>query len=123
MSITINNNTGSLTILTGPMFSGKTTELLKRQSEEVKNNNTTIVLKPNIDNRYDRNAVVTHNQAKTNAFSIETLNDVKEAINNTQYIFIDEIQFFNLSIIEEIEYWKTKKKHIIVAGLDTDYLA
>lgn len=123
MSITIYKHSGSLTVITGPMFSGKTTELTRQYTEHSEQKHSTLVLKPRIDTRYDNLSIVTHDKIKTPALAIESLKEAEEKVKNADYIFIDEVQFFTPKDFKEIEVWIALNKHIIVAGLDTDYLA
>ncbi|MFN3410761.1 MAG: hypothetical protein ACK4YF_01200 [Exilispira sp.] len=102
-------------LIIGPMFSGKTTELLRRLQRGMIAGKKVILLRPVIDTR----EIITHDQLKTTGnipqVSLSNLNDFD--IDSYDYIGIDEGQFFtNLSKI--INNWANNGKHIIVAGLD-----
>lgn len=102
-------------LIIGPMFSGKTTELLRRLQRGMIAGKKVMLLRPVVDTR----ETITHDQLKTTGsipqISISNLNDFD--IDSYDYIGIDEGQFFaNLAKI--INNWATNGKHIIVAGLD-----
>jgi len=107
---------GRITTITGPMFSGKTTELLRLKSREEIAKRYSLTFKPEMDNRYSDKSIVNHNGVKEEAISCadsdQILEKVKEYLsssNQNDYplvnVFIDEVQFFNskvLNIIREI---------------------
>lgn len=83
---------GTLKIICGPMFSGKTTDLLKnilwaKNGRQRK----TVVFKTSFDNRYAEQEVVSHEGLQTTALSINKWHDVPEG---TEIVFFDEVQFF-----------------------------
>lgn len=100
---------GILTTIVGPMFSGKTTELLRLMDRELIAKRNSILFKPNIDNRYSKEEVVNHNgigrKAVIACFSKDILNKVLELEKSEKIenIFIDEVQFFDSGIIEIIK--------------------
>lgn len=106
-------------VITGCMFSGKTTELISR----LKNINADyLLIKPQIDNRGSDNKVSTHSGVAENAIKVNNLSDVLNLIEGVGVIGIDEAQFFNESIIHDLNYIKSKGLRIIIAGLEKDYL-
>lgn len=112
----------SLDIIMGPMFAGKSCELIKRIRILKVLKKNYIVVKPAIDNRYDENMVVSHNFEKEHCFTLENLNDIFNHLNNNDIdtIFIDEGQFFSdlknvvITLVEEY------KINVVVTGLDGD---
>jgi len=84
---------GDLKLIIGPMFSGKTTELINRYSRYIIAKKQCIMVKYDKDNRYSFDNVVTHNNIKVSAISCNFLNNL-EIPAETQIICIDEIQFY-----------------------------
>jgi len=108
-----------LQVITGCMFAGKTTELLKRlNSLNVKY----LLIKPMMDNRIEGNQVSTHSGTAKQAIRVNNLSDVFERLTNIQVVGIDEAQFFSKSIIKDLKYLNSKNIKVIIAGLDKDYL-
>ena len=110
---------GKIEIITGCMFSGKSTELLNRLnncSEDY------LLLKPKIDTRYGLSDVTTHSGIKNSAKVVSSISDVFDSISNINVIGIDEAQFFSSSIINDSLKLKSLGKRIIIAGLNKDYL-
>lgn len=112
---------GSLNIIYGSMFSGKTTELL-RQIERVELlNKPFLVFSSHLDNRYGTNILSSHTKITYPCNPIKSLHEIiqHKDYNNTKYIFIDEFQFFvNTTPI----YLMLNKdhKHIFLSGLIID---
>lgn len=102
-------------LIIGPMFSGKTTELLRRLQRAMIAGKKVILLRPTIDTR----ETITHDELKSTGkipqIAISNLKDFDS--NDYDYIGIDEGQFF-LNLAENVNNWATNGKHIIVAGLD-----
>ena len=104
---------GELHLFIGPMFSGKTTELLRRVRGE-----DTVIIKYDGDRRP---GVWTHDQISSPALSTHLLEDVKPMILEYRVIGIDEAQFFT-DLVDFCSEMMTMDKIIFVAGLDGDYL-
>ena len=112
---------GEIQLIIGPMYSGKTTELLRLYKRYYLAGKKCILIKHNDDNRYDPNYVVTHDQKKYKAISTKCLEDV---INNkdvitSEVICIDEIQFFS-DAAPVCDTWANEGKIVITAGLNGD---
>ena len=112
---------GYLHIISGPMFSGKTTRLIELFYEN--NNKNIMIFNHNIDNRYNKESfITTHNLEKIKCNQIENIHDIEKnnEYNNTDVIMIDEIQFF--CDIKDIimKMVDVDNKHVIIAGLLTD---
>lgn len=121
---------GRIEVICGSMFSGKTEELQRRVKRARIAGQKVWVCKPDIDNRYSENQVVTHNGACIDSINIDTQNfkipfrwGIKdESIYDIDVIAIDEAQFFNDTIIKEVKELANKmNKRIIIAGLDMDF--
>lgn len=113
---------GGFDLITGPMFSGKTTTLIKRRNELVAEGYNTRCFKPSLDNRYDSNHIVTHEGQKIKAHVVERSEEILKITDYKEVVFIDEIQFFNSSILNTIVELRKRKVQIIGAGLEYDYM-
>lgn len=123
---------GKVTTITGPMFSGKTTELLRLKSREEVAKRHSFVFKPKIDNRYDEKSIVNHNGIKEEAVVVENSFDilkiVEEYISSGRNkemplinIFIDEVQFFTSDIIDVILEVSKKGINVFTCGLNQTF--
>ena len=117
---------GSLEVICGSMFSGKTEELMRRlrRAEYAKQNILTV--KHQIDKRKSQACIVSHNNQKKKAFpfdgSRKSINHILEVTSkNTNVIGFDEIQFFPTEIISVVCSLINFGKRVIVAGLDLDF--
>lgn len=117
---------GKLIVHTGSMFSGKTSSLEK----DVKRFNIagykTIAFKPNIDNRYRRNEIVTHDLTSMDCILVNNIDELLEYVDELEpeVIGIDEIQFLQGpvdKIISGIYKLLNKDITVVVAGLDMDF--
>lgn len=113
---------GNLEIIIGPMFSGKSTELIRRIRLLQKIDKKIIVVKPIIDNRYISDKITSHNYESVDCIVINNLADIDQSVIKTHdTIVIDEGQFFD-DLVETVKFWlKSFNINIIVAGLDGDF--
>lgn len=116
---------GQLEIIAGPMFAGKSSELLKRLLYLEHSGHKCLVLKPVIDDRYDSNSIVTHNQLKHDAIAVIDLELVKDNYTIKPYnfhtVFIDEVQFFDpKETLWFVEEGLREGVNFVCAGLDQD---
>jgi thymidine kinase len=104
------------------MFSGKTEELIRRLRRAVIAKQTVQVFKPLIDTRYHERRVTSHNginfEARPVASAVEILDHISP---DTNVVAIDEVQFFDPSIVEVCDLLADGGKRVICAGLDTDF--
>lgn len=115
---------GWIEVITGPMFAGKTEELLRRikRLEYAKKN--IIVFKPLIDGRYAENEVVSHNNNRTRSINISKGREMLLHIQpETQVIAVDEVQFLDAETVDILDNFAEQGKRVIVSGLDTDFRA
>ena len=114
---------GWIEVIAGSMYAGKTEELLRRIRRIEYAKKDVIVFKPCIDNRYSNDEVVSHNNTKTKSINISKPSDICEYLkDNLPYaIVIDEIQFFDESVIDVCNYYADKGVRVICAGLDKDF--
>ena len=117
----------SITLIYGPMFSGKTTKLIELYKETMTNNKNCIAINYELDTRYGKNKIISHDGLAIDCYSITDLDDfitnseTKELITNADYIFINEAQFFETIYTSVLYLNETLKKNVILCGLDLDY--
>lgn len=111
-----------LDVICGPMFSGKSEELVKRLRRFKIAGLKTLVVNHALDKRYATNKIASHSKQKWQAMSTSDPKDIlKKITKNTDVIVIDEAQFFPKSIINVVSQLLEKDHHVIVAGLDTNF--
>ena len=111
---------GSISVICGPMFSGKTSELIKRlKKQKIKKY---LVFKPEIDNRYEKDKIVSHDQKKLDAIKISKSKEILNYIKEGQKIIvgIDEAQFFDKNLPKICNKIANMGNTVIVAGLNMD---
>lgn len=126
MSITkMDSKIGYLKLIIGPMFAGKSTELLRIINMYKILNKKILIINHNINKRYDQpnSSIVTHDQSKIdNCLAISSLNEISnEFIELHDVIIIEELQFFDDAYLNIIKMVDQFKKHVICAGLDGDF--
>ena len=113
---------GFLEVISGCMFAGKTEELIRRIKVLEFAKKKIIVFKPQIDNRYSDNLVVSHAGSSVESISINNAKEILEHVKeDTEVVAIDEVQFFDDDIIEICDLLARRGKRVMVAGLDTDF--
>ncbi len=118
----LNQKEGWIEVITGPMFAGKTEELLRRVKRLEYAKKNIVVFKPVIDNRYADNEVVSHNKNKTKSVNIQKAEDMfMHVTKETEVIVIDEVQFLDSSTVDVIDAFANAGKRVIVSGLDMDF--
>lgn len=116
------NNTGIIEIICGPMFAGKTEELIRLATRLDYAKKKYLVFKPSMDTRYSESEIVSHSNYKKNSISITNSLDIHNHITtDTDVIIVDEVQFFDKDIIQVCEDLANKGIRVIVGGLDCDY--
>lgn len=113
---------GRLEVITGPMFSGKSTELLRRLRLAQIARKRTAAFKHASDTRYVEDAIATHTDQRGWAMAVSTPWEMRESWHSrgAAVIGIDEVQFFGDEMITVIEEWVGLGKRVIVAGLNQD---
>ena len=112
---------GSIEVICGSMFSGKTEKLIQRVKKARAIGMKVKVFKPQIDNRYSNLSVVSHNNNKLKATIVKSPEEIKKYSTGYNFIAIDEAQFFDNGIVEVCNTLANKGTKIIIAGLDMDY--
>ena len=115
---------GWVECIVGPMFSGKTEELMRRVKRMEYAHKHYMIFKPSIDTRYSITEIVSHNKKALTAISISHGSDIKRHLKkDTQAIVIDEVQFFDESLIDYVQEFADQGYRVICAGLDQDFKA
>lgn len=113
---------GWIEVVVGPMYSGKSEELIRRITRAKIAKQKVQVFKPEIDNRYSKNNVVSHNGDKIGAVSVESSSKLLERVqDDTEVIGVDEVQFFDEGIVEVLTKLADNNRRVICAGLDMDF--
>lgn len=113
---------GSITVICGSMFAGKSEELIRRARRALYARKTVQVFKPSIDRRYDECMVVTHMGVRHEAQPVlDTAELLRELAPNVDVVLIEEVQFFDQKIIEVAQLLADSGIEVILAGLDQDF--
>jgi len=112
---------GSIEVICGSMFSGKTEELLRRLRRAQIAKLHVEIFKPSTDTRYDLNAVVSHDLNSIQSTPVDNSSAILLLGTNTQVVGIDEAQFFDDELPDVCNRLAQKGIRVIVAGLDMDF--
>ena len=113
---------GTIEVICGSMFSGKTEELLRRLKRANFAKLKVEIYKPKIDTRYDSEKVVSHDENTVSSVVVKNSSDILNLINNPDIVAIDEAQFFTDNLSNVCNILASKGIRVIVAGLDMDFL-
>lgn len=115
--------TGNIEVVCGPMFSGKTEELIRRLRLAKIAKQRVQIFKPILDDRYDMEHITSHLNQKFVCTPIREAKEILEKLQDqTRVVGIDEVQFFKEGLVEVCEKLANRRIRVIVAGLDQDYL-
>jgi thymidine kinase len=115
---------GSVEVVCGPMFSGKTEELIRRVKRAQIAKQRVQIFKPAMDTRYSEEEVVSHSSLTIKAEPVESAVDILVRLkDSTRVVAIDEIQFFDEAIVTVVTKLAARGCRVICAGLDLDYRA
>ncbi|MDZ7291314.1 MAG: thymidine kinase [candidate division KSB1 bacterium] len=112
---------GSIEVICGSMFSGKTEELIRRLRRAEIAKQKVAIFKPSLDKRYSNDHIVSHNEQRLRSVPVSNAREILEKSQDAQVIGIDEGQFFDSDLIEVCNTLAEQGKRVIVAGLDMDY--
>lgn len=113
---------GRLEVITGPMFSGKTEELIRRIQRLNVAGYKVQVFHPDIDNRYSEHSINSHNGASVESFGLKGVRELLENIDeNSDCYAFDEVQFLEANVIDIINKLRKNGKIVLVAGLNQDF--
>jgi thymidine kinase len=112
---------GWLEVICGPMFCGKSEELIRRLRRAEIAGQRALVVKPAVDDRYDVGHVVSHAGAKMRAVTAESSAEVQRLANGYDAVGIDEVQFFDDGIVDAIDGLVRRGVRVVAAGLAQDF--
>jgi thymidine kinase len=116
-------NSGWIEAICGPMFSGKSEELIRRLRRAIIARKHVQVFKPAIDSRYSECEIVTHADARMRSEAVNSSREILARLDSrTQVIGIDEANFFGTELVEIANQLASAGTQVIVAGLDTDFM-
>ncbi|NND83540.1 MAG: thymidine kinase [Acidimicrobiia bacterium] len=114
---------GWVEVICGPMFSGKSEELIRRVVRVDIARRKVQVFKPALDDRYADQEIVSHSRLSVSAIPVEDSAELLGLVeDDTEVIGVDEGQFFDHGLVEVVETLAYGGRQVIVAGLDLDYL-
>ena len=116
-----NQKTGWIEVISGCMFSGKTEELIRRLNRAIIAKQKVEIFKPQTDNRYHKDHVVSHNASEIKSTSLKFSSEILEGAASCDVVGIDEAQFFDKAIVDVCNELANSGKRVIVAGLDMDF--
>jgi thymidine kinase len=112
---------GWLEVVCGPMFSGKSEELIRRLRRAEIAGQRALIVKPRIDDRYDIGHVVSHAGAKMRAVAVGRPEEILGVADGYDAVGIDEVQFFSREIVAVVERLVDRGARVVAAGLDQDF--
>lgn len=112
---------GWLEVICGPMFSGKSEEMIRRLRRAEIAGQRVVIFKPLIDDRYDSADVVSHAGARMRAVPVSSVAEVVAHVDGFDVVGIDEVQFFEPSIVPHALKLADRGVRVVVAGLDQDF--
>ena len=112
---------GWVEVICGPMFSGKSEEMIRRLRRAEIAGQRVVILKPRIDDRYDATDVVSHAGARMRAVPIASAVEVAERAQGFEVVGIDEVQFLDETIVDHTLALADGGVRVVVAGLDQDF--
>jgi len=112
---------GWLEVVCGPMFSGKSEELIRRLRRAEIAGQRALIVKPRIDDRFDIGHVVSHAGAKMRAVAVLRPEEIVGLADGYDAVGIDEVQFFAPEVVAVIERLIERGTRVVAAGLDQDF--
>lgn len=113
---------GWIEVICGSMFSGKTEELIRRLKRAKYARQRVQVFKPRIDDRYDEEAIVTHDSLALEGVAVADVDELRDSLDpQVEVVGIDEVQFFGERVVELCEFLANRGCRVVVAGLDLDW--
>ena len=119
----VHGEVGWVEVICGPMFSGKSEELIRRLRRAQIARQPLQIFKPRVDDRYATDRIVSHSAASMDAEQAGSSTDIAALVRpETRVVGIDEVQFFDAGIVALAERLAQRGVRVVVAGLDQDYM-
>ncbi|MDU1903691.1 MAG: thymidine kinase [Dysgonomonas sp.] len=112
---------GTIEVICGSMFSGKTEELLRRLKRAKIAKQQIEIFKPAIDTRYSEDEVISHDKNSIHSTVVEHSSNILLLASNIEVVGIDEAQFFDMGLVDVCQQLADQGIRVIVAGLDMDF--
>ena len=117
----VHQRQGSLEVICGPMFSGKSEELIRRIKRAIIARQRVQVFKPALDDRYDASAIASHSQGRHDAIPVKDSEELRRHLDpEAEVVALDEVQFLDEGILPVIDALADRGVRVIAAGLDQD---
>jgi thymidine kinase len=121
-SVRVTGRRGSIEVITGSMFSGKTEELIRRLRRAQFAGLKVEIFKPSLDKRYSETRVVSHDDKSIISTPVDNATAILLFAGDVNVVGIDEAQFFDNSIVEVCNNLADNGIRVVVAGLDMDFM-
>jgi thymidine kinase len=119
----VTGNIGWIEVICGPMFSGKSEELIRRLRRAMIARKRVEVFKPSIDNRYSDDEIVSHGDLRMKSQVVSDAAQIPDRIDwRSEVVGIDEANFIGPKLVDVAQHLADSGKQVIISGLDTDYL-
>jgi len=118
----VSGRRGSIEVITGSMFSGKTEELIRRLRRAQFAGLKVEIFKPSLDKRYSEDRVVSHDDKSIVSTPVDNASSILLLAGEVDVVGIDEAQFFDNSIVEVCNNLADNGVRVLVAGLDMDFM-
>lgn len=112
---------GWIEVICGSMFSGKTEELIRRLNRAKIARLKVEIFKPTVDKRYHHQDIVSHNENSIRSTPVNSASEILLLTGNCDVVGLDEVQFFDDSVLDVVQQLANQGKRVIIAGLDMDY--
>ncbi|MDQ3112065.1 MAG: thymidine kinase [Bacteroidota bacterium] len=112
---------GSIEVVCGSMFSGKTEELIRRLRRAKIAKLKVEIFKPAVDTRYDEIKVVSHDSREIHSTPVPSSSNIVLLATGVDVVGIDEAQFFDMGLVQVCNQLADSGIRVIVAGLDMDF--
>ena len=112
---------GWLEVICGPMFSGKSEEMIRRLRRAEIAGQRVVIFKPRIDDRYDAADVVSHAGARMRGVPVSSVAELQARAQGFDVVGIDEVQFFEQSVVATALQLADAGARVVAAGLDQDF--
>jgi thymidine kinase len=119
----ITGNFGWIEVICGPMFSGKSEELIRRLRRAMIARKRVVVFKPVIDTRYSADEIVSHAATRLKSLTVNSAGEIASRVDpRAEVVGVDEANFMGPDLVDVAQRLADSGKQVIIAGLDTDYM-
>jgi len=119
--IRVNPVGGWLEVICGPMFSGKSEEMMRRLRRAEIAGRRVVIFKPRIDDRYDTAVIVSHAGARMRGVAVASVSELTASARTFEVVGIDEVQFFPSEVVAAVLALADAGVRVVAAGLDRDF--